>query len=75
MTPSELMNEAELFTHVNRVECAKELLEWIETGILKNGKVRELGRMVQFTGSSWLALAQQMVEREALKYIVENNKE
>lgn len=34
------------YTRDNIIICSREILSWHNTGILENGKVRELARMV-----------------------------
>lgn len=63
--------KCEAFATEHLAVCADELLEWRETAILKDGKVRELAQMV----SEWagtrdsLSLAERFVEVAALRYV------
>ena len=64
--------ECEQFAADHMVECAAELIEWLDTGTLCEGRVRELGAMC----AKWvdardaLQIAERMVERAALKACV-----
>ena len=62
----EKMEEAKAFAQHNIYECSKELIELDETGILKDGKVRELARMLSFTGHNSLSVAKSIINQAAL---------
>lgn len=46
------------FCEENLVEMCEEILEWHQTAILRNGKVRELAIIFSFAGSHALSLAE-----------------
>lgn len=70
MTSDELIAKrkaAEAFCAEHIVECAKELIEWQDTGLLRSGRMRELGAMcTEYMGNhDGLHGAERMVERRA----------
>ncbi len=65
----ELRKKADDFATDNLAECCKELTMWSNTGILEDGKVRELARMFDYAGYHSLALAQAEVSRKAVEII------
>lgn len=55
------------------VECAVEVVEWQDTGILKPGRVREVAAMIEpvsETSHGALASAEMFVERAALEAVI-----
>lgn len=64
----ELKEESRQFAVEHLAECAAELIEWHDTARLRDGKVRELGKMcAEWVGEhDALRVAERMVEREAL---------
>lgn len=48
-------------------EMAAELLEWQDTSILRDGKVRELAKMCAFADYHALKVAEHFVHRAALE--------
>lgn len=56
------------FAKTHMRELAAELLEWQDTGILKDGRLRELGQMASAAaGQDGLKVAENFVVREALQ--------
>ncbi len=49
--------------------CARELLERNETGILANGRVRELARLCSYAGVNALQVAEKLVTDEAIRMV------
>lgn len=69
--PKAIMAQAEDFAKDHLRECAAELIEWSDTAVLKDGKVRELARLCSEMvphACEGLKLAQRLVEREALLF-------
>lgn len=65
---NKLRSDSVSFAQRHLVECAKELVEWRETSLLCNGRVRELGRMCsEFVGKDHgLKMAESLVKNAAL---------
>lgn len=61
------------FCNANLIECCTELLEWQRTGLLQDGKVRELCKMLYFSGHSAMALAEEFVKTAAMERLVSAN--
>jgi hypothetical protein len=71
MSPSEQKNIAEQFCKENLLECCMEILSMVETGILIDGKVRELARInQQYSGYNGLAMAEAQIKVEAMRAFV-----
>ena len=53
----------------NLKECAVEMIEWKDTGISRDGQVRELARLVRdfAAGRDTLPIAESLVNRAALE--------
>ena len=64
------LEEAKCFIRDNLEECCRELLEWHDTAILCTGKVREAAKKCSFAGRDALALAEGLIEREAMLHII-----
>lgn len=75
MTKIEQRAKCEEFVKENLAECAAELVEWSDTGLLRDGKVRELASMVAewAGGIAALQLATRLVEREALLNVMRHD--
>lgn len=65
--------DAEGFARDNLPQCCAELIEWSNTGILCDGKVRMLRGLVDFAGSSALAVAEGIVKRAAFEDVVKRS--
>jgi hypothetical protein len=61
---------ARQFAADNIAECAVEILEWHDTAILRDGKVRELAYMLRplFNDADNLRGAESFINVEALKF-------
>lgn len=67
----EVMKKAENFAEANLKECAAEMLEWRETSILRNGKVRELAAILHTVDPHYaLTLAGNMIKTAAMRKVV-----
>jgi len=68
MSYQEMRTECENFAKAHIIECANELIEWSRTGLLVDGKVRELARQcAKWTGAKdSLTVAESIVKNEAL---------
>lgn len=77
MDRKKLRNESEEFAAANLRECAEELLEWNNTGLLRDGKVRELARLcaVWAGDRDSLSISQRIVEHGALRAVVTPNEQ
>ena len=64
------LKKASEFCNNNLRQCCIELLEMKNTGILKDGKVRELIKMLNFAGHSSMPLAEEMIKTMAIEYLV-----
>jgi len=62
------MEKARRFVKDNLTELCQEILEWHNTAILRDGKVRELAQMLKFTGCD-LAVAESMINSAALTFV------
>lgn len=67
---SKRMEDGYLFCEENLIELCQEMLEYGETGILCNGKVRELAKMFSFAGSSARQMAEESVKISAMRRLV-----
>lgn len=54
-------------------ECAEELLEWSDTGRLRDGRVRELARMCWWGQEHYLQVAENTIKCAALEFVVEKD--
>lgn len=66
---NEKLEEAKRLIRENLETCCRELLEWHDSGILRDGKVREIARLCSFAGSSALSLAEGLIERAAIEHV------
>ena len=58
------------FCDENLIQCCVELLAWKRTGLLQDGKVRELSKMLDFAGYSAMALAEEFIKTAAMERLV-----
>lgn len=68
--PNAVISEAKAFVVEHLAECAQELVDLEETGILCDGRMRELGRFlapIMDSGSIGTSLAEKLVKSEALR--------
>jgi hypothetical protein len=64
----DIMDRAKEFAMANLQECAAELVEWRDTALLRNGKVRELARIFEAVDATHaLTLAEREVQHAALE--------
>ncbi|BAU40065.1 hypothetical protein [Ralstonia phage RSP15] len=65
---------AKAFIQENLKECCEELISLQKTGILEQGKVRELHRKLYPLGDSHIVypLAEKLVQDAALRFVIEN---
>ena len=75
MDIKKLRDESEEFASANLRDCAEEILEWSDTALLRDGKVRELARMcaVWAGDRDALSIAERIVQRAALLAVVAPN--
>ena len=66
---TKLMDDAENFIQCNLFELCVEIREWHHTSILRNGKMRELAKMLSFTERS-LPVAESMVNAAAMDALI-----
>lgn len=66
----EVMDAAQAFAVLHVRECCSELVAWRATGILPDGRVRELARLLQpVTTTHSLMIAEKLVTNEATRLI------
>lgn len=73
----EITKNAEAFAKEHIVELCEELLEWQDTSILRQGKLRELTRMLKPMASFdvlALRIAEDYVKKAALEFMVEQGR-
>ena len=70
-----LRDESEAFAAAHMRDCAEELLEWSDTALLRDGKVRELARLcaVWAGDRDALPIAERIVQRAALRAVMTTN--
>jgi hypothetical protein len=69
VSAKELRERAMAFANEFRAECAAELLEWQDTAILPNGRVRELAAMLsELDSHNSMALAEHFIQRASLEF-------
>lgn len=66
---SEAMNQAKQFCRSNLKQCCDDMADWDKTGVLRNGKLRELSDLCSFAGHSDLAVAKGIVTMEAIRFV------
>jgi hypothetical protein len=52
---------AEKFCKENLAECCREIIDWHKTGILCDGKTRELAHILEFLRHESLTVAESMI--------------
>lgn len=71
----EIVGQAEKFAKQHIVEISGEMLEWRDTSFLRNGRVRELSRMLMpMAGSYALGVAESYAQRAAFEFVVQQGK-
>lgn len=62
------------FARDNLKECSLELIELYNTGILKDGKIRELAKLYDSADGDSISVVKRIVEYEAVKYVTKGGK-
>lgn len=75
MSNVQALEDAKRFAKENLVQCCEELIELSATGVLCNGKVRELRKMVDFAGPAALSVAETIVKQAAMEIVVATSRE
>lgn len=66
----ENMQQMKQFVAENMKQCCHELIEWQDTGVLSNGKVREASRMlVGIYRSDSLSIVESEIKSQALRKV------
>jgi hypothetical protein len=65
---------AEVFCREHLGECCEELLEYRKTGLLRDGKVRELAQLMAKDGDDSLEMAEWAIQVEAMRFCAESAK-
>lgn len=65
----EKLEEAKRFVKDNLEECCRELIEWHDTSILCDGKVREVAKLCSFAGRDALPVAESLIKMAAYERI------
>ena len=70
----ESVERANAFARANLSACCAELIEWGITGVLVDGKMRELAALTRLYSNEYecLRVAEDMIEKLAIKYVVGN---
>lgn len=69
----EKMRECQRFAADNIIECVAELLEWQDSAVLRDGKIRQLAEMIRpLDEVHSLKVAQRTVERAALEFVAQH---
>lgn len=70
MSTAEVLAQAKAWAQVHVVELAQEIIEWQESGLLRDGLLRELGLMCKpLDERGYLRIAESIATREALKIV------
>lgn len=72
MTHKESLAEMCAYTDLHLKELCEELIEWQDTALLRNGRLRELARMCTFDDMNQLRQAERLVERAAIRVMAGN---
>lgn len=71
----EIARQAEIFAKENVISLCRELLEWSQTSILREGRVRELANLVRpMAGSDALSVAESYAQHAAFEFVVQHRK-
>lgn len=60
---------ARIFAALHLAACCRELHEWHRTGVLADGRLRELGAIFSFDGDNALGHAERLVESFAIQVV------
>lgn len=70
-----IADEAEKFALQHIVVISEEVLEWRNTSLLRNGRVRELARILGPLADSYaLSVAESYAQRAAFEFVVQHGK-
>ncbi len=72
MSPQEATIAAHELIGENLAAAAREILEFHETSILKDGFVRQAAELLNFAGHHKLTLAEQIVSKMCMKFAIEH---
>ena len=64
------LENASKFCKDNLLQCCIEMIEMKKTGILPEGNVRELIKLLDFANYSAMSLAEEMIKTAAMEHIV-----
>lgn len=64
-----VMEEGREYVKAHLAECAREMLEWYDTALLRDGRMRELAKILKPISPNYdsLGLAESLVRRAALE--------
>lgn len=69
----ESRNAMHAFAETNLPELCAELAEWQDTGLLRDGKMRQLAQLCTFVNYGELTQAERLVERLAIRRLAKEN--
>jgi hypothetical protein len=70
-----IADEATKFAEQHIVAISEEMLEWRNTSLLRNGRVRELAQMLEPLADSYaLSVAESYAQRAAFEFVVQQGK-
>lgn len=69
----ESRNAMHAFADANLSELCAELAEWQETGLLRDGKMRQLAQLCTFVSYGELTQAERLVERQAIRKLAHDH--
>jgi hypothetical protein len=71
----EIADHAENFAKQHIVEISEEMVEWRNTSLLRDGRVRELSRILTPLADSYaLSVAESYAQRAAYEFVVQQGK-
>jgi hypothetical protein len=71
----EIADQAEKFARQHIVVISEEMLEWRNTSLLREGRVRELSRILTPLARSYaLGVAESYAQRAAFEFVVQQGK-
>jgi len=72
----ELAGKAEEFAKEHIIAISEEMIEWRDTSLLREGRVRELSRMLIPVAASYaLSVAESYAQRAAYEFVVQQGKD
>jgi hypothetical protein len=70
-----IADQAEEFAKEHIVEISEEMVEWRNTSLLRDGRVRELSRILMPLADSYaLSVAESYAQRAAYEFVVQHGK-